>query len=280
MAEGFNCGEWQFREMSRGEMNTDPVEGEFFTPSKLADSVVRESIQNSLDARAGNDPVVVRFFISGDEHALSPSVAKHYFEGLRPHLDSLAVAGLPSENEPLRYFVVEDFGTRGLCGDPHQEDDTDPSGPRNDFFYFWRNIGRSSKRETELGRWGLGKTVFPASSRINTFFGLTVRHDDHRRFLMGQSVLKIHRIRHHRYCPYGFCATFERGLPLPLEDPGVLNRFCEDFGLKRKNEPGLSIVIPYAREEEIQMEDVDRSVITQYFYPILSQDLVIDSGET
>jgi hypothetical protein len=56
--------QWRFRAMQPGEMNVDPIEGEFFTTEALrsvTDALVRESIQNSLDASAGSDPVTVRF---------------------------------------------------------------------------------------------------------------------------------------------------------------------------------------------------------------------------
>jgi hypothetical protein len=53
---------WRFRAMQPGEMNVDPIEGEFFTTEALksvTDALVRESIQNSLDAAAGREPVTV-----------------------------------------------------------------------------------------------------------------------------------------------------------------------------------------------------------------------------
>ena len=45
--------EWRFRRMLPGEMNIDPIESEFFSTEALdsmSDALVRESIQNSLDA--------------------------------------------------------------------------------------------------------------------------------------------------------------------------------------------------------------------------------------
>ena len=55
---------WRFREMKRDEPGIDPVHGEFFTTEELEDlngALVREAVQNSLDARAGEDPVEVVF---------------------------------------------------------------------------------------------------------------------------------------------------------------------------------------------------------------------------
>ena len=41
---------WHFREMGRGEVNVDPVHDEFFKAQDLTDALVREAVQNSLDA--------------------------------------------------------------------------------------------------------------------------------------------------------------------------------------------------------------------------------------
>ncbi|MBO3803981.1 MAG: hypothetical protein JTT11_08975 [Candidatus Brockarchaeota archaeon] len=264
----------------RGEMNTDPVEGEFFTPQRLTESLVREAIQNSLDAKLPQSQLRMRFALSGSSNRLPPEKARRYCEGLRPHIEKVAADySLPREDEPMNFLVIEDFGTRGLCGDPEQAFDSDTSGPKNDFYYFWRNIGRSSKREAERGRWGLGKTVFPAASRINAFFGLTIRADDRKRLLMGQAVLKTHTIGDIRYCPYGFFAEFDQEFAMPVTDQELLENFCSDFGLKRTSEPGLSIVVPYFREEELLKDDIEQAVIMNYFYPILSRDLIVEFEE-
>ena len=52
---------WHFRRMGKAEMNDDPIQGEFFTNQDIADRLVRETLQNSLDAAIGSDQVVVRF---------------------------------------------------------------------------------------------------------------------------------------------------------------------------------------------------------------------------
>ena len=96
---------WSFRNMSRGEMNADPIEGEFFTPEGLADSLVRESIQNSLDARDPREagaPVQVCLRFSGQLGALTPVRGKAYLAGLWPHLQSIedGRTNLPTLGEP------------------------------------------------------------------------------------------------------------------------------------------------------------------------------------
>jgi hypothetical protein len=270
--------------MELAEMHVDPVHDEFFKAQDLADALVRESIQNSLDARRGRSTVRVRFRFAAGAHALHPDALQGYFDGLEPHLQAASKTMhtiLPRPDEAMPYLLIEDFGTRGLTGDPQSDPELDGGGDeKNDFFYFWRNVGRSSKGEVDRGRWGLGKAVFTVASRIRTVFGLTRRADDNRTLLLGQSVLKTHVLDGERVYPYGFFARFEKksGLPLPIEDPILLDRFADDFGVNRI-EPGLSMVVPYYRDDELSLAKIAKSVVRQYFYPILSGALVVEVVE-
>jgi hypothetical protein len=270
--------------MDLGEVQVDPVHDEFFKAQNLADALVRESIQNSLDARLprSRSPVRVRFRFASGAQALPAEGVREYFDGLEVHLHAAAKTIhtiLPREDESVPYLLIEDFGTRGLTGDPHSDPELDPSGDerKNDFFYFWRNVGRSSKGDVDRGRWGLGKAVFTVASRIRTIFGITRRADDNRPLLLGQSVLKTHVLGGQRIYPYGFFARFEtrNGLPLPIEDPILLNRFADDFGVHRI-EPGLSIVVPYYRDDELSVDRIIASAVQQYFHPILRGDLIVE----
>ena len=275
---------WRFRRMHPGEMNIDPIEAEFFSTEaldSLADALVREAVQNSLDARRGDGPLRMRFALSSAENRLGGDARARYLDGLQAHLQA-SRSGLstpPPVDEPLSFLSVEDFGTRGLQGDPAQSEDerVDPdNATRNDFFYFWRNIGRSRKHTTDLGRWGLGKTVFQAASRVNAFFGLTARADDGRRMLLGQSVLKIHKLDGARYYPYGYFGCFEGDFALPSETPDELDRFSGDFLLERgRNDPGLSVVVPYP-DSDITAGAITASVVHHYFLPIIAGDLLVE----
>ena len=258
---------WHFREMSRGEINVDPVHDEFFKAQDLADALVREAIQNSLDARRGRAGVRVRFRIG----SLEIDRANQYLDGLEPHVHVPQFAAMP-------FLLVEDSGTRGLVGNPDEDPEIDDSdGTRNDFYYFWRNVGRSGKGELDRGRWGLGKAVFPVSSRIHAMFGATRRADDDRLLMLGQAVGKTHVVDNRRFSPYGFFARIGRDdFPHPIED--VAARFIEHFGLQR-DEPGLSIVIPFYRDDDLKFDALLASAIRQYFYPITRGDLIVTIEE-
>jgi hypothetical protein len=270
---------WEFRRMTRGEINVDPIEGEFFSTEvlgSLPDALVREAIQNSLDAGIPGEQVKVLIsFPSSDNYLQTPS-SEPYLRGLEIHLDS-ENSGLQERVEltdPMDFILIEDFGTRGLEGDIREDEDRGAQESKNDFFYFWRNIGRAVEGTTARGRWGLGKTVFQAASRVNSFFGLTIRRDESEKLLMGQSVLRIHWSQGTKYAPYGYYGQFDGDFALPVEDRARTEEFCRDFSIRRRNEPGLSVVIPFP-DKEIKPEAILRAVIHQYFFPLLAEDLVV-----
>jgi hypothetical protein len=169
--------------------------------------------------------------------------------------------------------VIEDFGTTGLTGSVEQcwlE-----TAARNPFYFFFRAEGQSGKSERDRGRWGVGKTVFPRSSRINTFFGFTVRQDDARQLLMGRAVLRSHYIGSDYFAPDGFFGQCdESGFPLPIDDENLIQQFRQDFRLQRENETGLSVVVPYC-DEEVTYEGLLEAVIRQYYYSLLSGNLQV-----
>jgi len=265
--------DWLFAPMRPGDLNIDPVEREFFATEALGgitDALVRESIQNSLDA-AVDDRVDVRFAL----HKVEMDAARGLLDDLWPHVRAASERpeDVPDPGERLPVLVIEDFGTRGLEGDPRQYEDTD-GGPRNDFYYFWRNVGRSRKQDVDRGRWGLGKTVFAAASQLQAFFGLTVRAGDGRALLMGQAVLRIHRLDGRRFRPYGYWGRHHDGLTLPVETGEDVHAFQTLFRLQRKRRPGLSIVVPYP-DDEIGVSRLVRACLHHYFHPLLTGRLAV-----
>ena len=273
---------WHFRVMGRGEMNQDPVQDDYFNTAALdsySDALVREAIQNSLDAKANDSdgPVRVRITFPGDSDFPSAEDAAPYLDSLWSHIRATnVIAEIPNINEKVPFLLFEDFGTRGLAGDPQASEDPEEGEPA-DFFYFWRNVGRGKKQGEERGRWGLGKTMFPASSQIHAFFGLTLRDGDEHALLMGQSTLSIHQINGKKHYPYGYYADHDKEdqFALPITDPKRIADFCATFSILRESETGLSVVVPYPREG-IRAADVLTSVVKHYFYPILSGGLVVE----
>lgn len=272
-------GSWYFPKKVPGQVRRDPFEAEFFAGEEESegeysrtDGLVRETIQNALDAAAGSEPVRVRYAIKEVEHG------QVYVADLDRNLASLNQP-LPTDRV-MQALVYEDFGTRGLCGEPERDEDpaSDGSDGKQDFYWFWRNVGRSGKGGQDLGRWGLGKTVLPAASRINTMLGLTVRSDDHRRMLMGQAVLKFHSLEGNSYLPEEFFgkSDCEGELPMPIEEEKACDAFAETFALTRgADTPGLSVVVPHCAPN-LKPKELLRSIVLHFFVPVLRGKLVAE----
>ena len=150
------------------------------------------------------------------------------------------------------------------------------AGRKNPFYYFFRAEGQSNKLETGRGRWGLGKFVFPRSSRIRSFFALTVRYDDGRQLLVGQSILRSHHVDGKSYTPDGWFGEKpgKKEAPSPVEDADFADRFERDFCLERGRDPGLSVVIPFC-DSAWDAIGVASSVIQDYFSAIMNDELVV-----
>ena len=273
---------WCFRKKVATEKIRNPIQGEFFATEAIdgpAQALVRESVQNSLDARHGNGPVRVRIALAVGDAALAGTEITDLFGEAWPHYQAPG-NGLhdpPCAGSACPYLLIEDFGTKGLTGDPNQSDPDPNPETKNPFFLFFRAEGLSAKSGTELGRWGIGKFVFPRSSLASTHFGLTIRHDDHRRLLLGAVTLKAHRIDgdNAMFSPDGLYGTpAENGLVLPIEDPSKINGFCRLFGITRKAEPGLSVVVPFV-EPDITFNRLLLAATKDYFVPILDGRLEV-----
>ena len=297
---------WHFREKKRDEMNQDFQLGEFFASEEdISDRLVREVIQNSLDAssarkfsgnRTVEEPVRVRFSLHGLANPLPTHRANAYFQGLSDHLQDIEglddnVRQLAKQGTLLEHCVpfilIEDSGTTGLRGNPEQhKDESSESDETNDFYWFFRNVGRSGKGATDNGSWGLGKWVFPDASGASAFLALTTTDED--TLLMGHTVLKEHHVGGKKYAPYGYWSVPDGdGFAMPLQLTNaqhrpLIERFMSDFGLEMRDNPGLSVVIPFPRptssEPSGQGEVIEhgtnaralvRAVVHNYFYPIM-----------
>ena len=279
--------EWVFAQLDPAAVRRDPNETQLFKDNQAGedeyagtDALVREILQNSMDAGTDEGPVRVRLALHSAKEMPSRDRLKNYFRRLQTPLQKREIDFerdcVPCLSEG--FMVVEDFGTRGLGGDPLLSKEPQPGiKDRQDFFWFWRNIGLSGKTGDDLGRWGLGKTVYRAASRVGCMFGLTVRQSDDRRLLMGQSVLHIHEIDGQQYLPEGFWCngTDNAGVPQPIESPDQLATFAAEWKLTRTNEPGLSVVVPYVASE-LTGKRILQAVCINFFLQILRGELEVE----
>ncbi len=276
--------QWHFNTQRLCDRTRDPNNDAFFTAESLdnlSEALVREGIQNSLDAakRTTGEVRQVRVRIRYEQSASTEarsymakmfgSAQLHFERGLSlPSLDRLF-------GKDCGYLLFEDFGTKGLTGDI--EECRLERATQNAFFSFFRAEGLSSKSLGSLGRWGIGKQVFPTSSRLHGMLGLTVRDEAPNRVLMGSAVVRTHSIDGHDFQPdawFGNRDAIDKPVS-PVTDEKFIDAFIKTFGLNRGAEPGLSIVVP-SIDERVSVEDLRRGIVRSFFWPILQGELVVD----
>ena len=280
---------WWFRQRLRNEKVRDPVQGEFFTEDSISDparALVREAVQNVLDARRGEDPIRVRIRIG----SIPQERAAPYLDRLRPHVEAVVPSAAEAfDGAGCRFLVVEDFGTTGLTGDLEASGPT--PGVRDNYYSFVWAEGSSSKSQGDRGRWGLGKYVFPKSSQIFSFFVLTVQHptggepvlrDGEGRLLIGISVLKNHRVGDVDHVPDGYWARDPEDRAMPFTDRATIDEFCAAWSVERtSSQGGLSLVVPHL-DPQVDRPSILHAIVAEYFIAIdrgqLGFELADDEG--
>ncbi|MDH2382844.1 hypothetical protein [Bradyrhizobium sp. CER78] len=275
LGKGTNqVGHWEFDSVQPSSVRMEVTQADQFNNDEvsLAEALVRESIQNSSDAPTSpNVAVKVRFAI----REVSGAEAKWLSEQLKPllsHYKECEFDAEAIEAKRFRVLAIEDFNTRGLTGSV-----VDVDG--GNFDRFWRAVGDSGKKGKAGGRWGLGKLVYSSASALKLFYGLTVTADRPEPSLLGQVVLKNHRIGNSFHPAHGFYFS-GRSAPLQLQQPIMgeeVAQFCKLGGLARKNQTGLSLIIPYLLDG-IDETSIISGVISNYYFPILAGRLIVEVG--
>lgn len=119
----------------------------------LLDLLVRESVQNALDAgRSGNQklPVSVDFHIR--DHSLD-ALTSTFSEGLNQEMLRKRYPRTP------KLLEIRDSNTEGLTG-PMTFDSVESNGQHGNFLKLVFEIGRTRSDDGAGGSWGLGKTCY------------------------------------------------------------------------------------------------------------------------
>lgn len=265
---------WHFSPQRRDQVETEVTQRDQFNNDEvdISETIVREAVQNSLDA-AEDDPsrVHVSFKWIKTDTGLDPTFFKSIFEGQREHAIAADIDLDSLDFDNPTALVIEDFGTSGLTGSVSEADN-------NHFSDFWRRHGKSHKTGKSRGRWGLGKLVYSTTSRIGVFFGLTVRPDSDRSYLMGQTVLNLREVDGVKFPPHAFFADVEgdsdNQITVPIKSSKMVEDFIKNFSLERKSSPGLSVIIPFP-DENFNIERMISVAIANYFYPLITGQLTL-----
>ena len=216
----------------------------------LLDLIVRESIQNSLDAGidgVGNTRVDFHF---GDFDA----------DNLARHLEGVSDELLSNYCNRTKFLAISDKNTFGLTGaisgDYH--DDL----VNSNFHKLVFGIGKNQEKEGAGGSWGLGKTsFFRIGNGIVIYYTRIKTANSYEERLIG-SLIENNKSEE-RLLPKsnrGIAWWGDEGVNnqiLPITDPDKIKEILNLFNLKpyQTNETGTTIFIPYLREEIYNMQD-------------------------
>jgi hypothetical protein len=257
-----------------------------FSGNKLS-SIVREAIQNSLDAKLpGSNPVRVQFKAS--------KVRTTNFSGfseIRDHLTScvkiarkqkLAGAVKFYENaikkidaaSNVNLLCIQDENTTGLTG-PIDE-------PWGSWFAMTKGAGISQKSNAaSLGSYGHGsKALFAYSDARMIFYHtkINTKKSDEIRF-QGKCILQTHE---DPYCSKvytqgtGFYGEKNGNKPLLNSNvPNWSSSLRDDFS---KN-TGTSIFVPYSDFTEANYSETKIVVLANFFYAIMTNELEVIVGD-
>ena len=224
-----------------------------FDSSTTTSALIRESIQNSLDAldqSASDDPVHINIAL----RILKKSACSKYFSGLEPHYK----AAYPNKefnlfsNDEMKFLILEDFNTTGLSGDK-----------KNNFF---KDNIRTDSGNSSGGSHGIGKVVFYESSKIRSFFLYTIYDEigTNKTYFRGTCKFVTHKLNGLEFLEngkYDLCAREH-------------NTFIESLFQRTESQKGLSIAIPVP-QDEIKLEHLKEAIIEEHYYPIVAEKLTI-----
>ena len=234
---------WKFERYEKTSTRQDSSSDKFFNDVTNSDSLIREFIQNSLDA-VSDKAKPVKVIINTKQ--IKKETLKEIFDSLKPHLKA---CNIPTDDYNQNYIVLEDFNTKGLEGNHRQR--------------FFRADNITDKTEGG-GSHGIGKAVFSSSSQIKSFLGYSLFGNDES-ILQGRAVLKTHKIKNDEFRPYG-------DLNLCVKQyKHIMSKI-----FKRNTEKGLSVMIPCC---DIDIKALKESCLRQFYIPIIHKKLEIEVGD-
>lgn len=269
---------WHFKAGMNFSMGATDAAGQNFDGSW--DSLIRECIQNSLDAVLDKSkPVTVQIKFS----RFNMSSYRNFF-GLKEHIQACLdtfpdTAGpkygpmlnlfndLSRPGTAMGYLQISDYNTKGMAYDP----DNDSCN----FSAFVRGVGVHGGDQSSLGRggsFGLGKSTIFTMSPIRTMLVSTMTEQGQYVF-EGVSTLTTHRMNGEKYSHVGFYDN-EEGEPITDYDriPARFRRKPDDNGCITS---GTDIMVMGRDVQNGDIEDITKSVLTHYWLAVLRGKLIV-----
>ncbi|MEW4923661.1 hypothetical protein [Algibacter sp. 2305UL17-15] len=254
---------WNFNELRPGDEKQGIRDGDMSDFSKTHyKSVVRESIQNSLDARSDySKPVIVDFSFKTYQKGFLENFAtieehiKECFEYANNDDDleflSTMIESFQNKTE-YESMEISDYNTLGMEIDSSY-----------DSFANSRNIS-SKNSKGSAGSKGMGKAVYFASSYLHSILVSTksVQNDF---IFQGISKIATHKLDGVEYSHKGF---FGNGMEATQNELDIPKKF-------QRSETGTSIYIIGLKPDEDRTEEMTKELLANFWLAIYEDDLIV-----
>ncbi|MBJ7514773.1 MAG: hypothetical protein JHC82_00480 [Stenotrophomonas sp.] len=186
---------WQFRMLNPNENSGSSISDDNFSIEERTnvEILVRETLQNPLDARASvDDQVKVSYRIVEIDLAHSEVARALFPDAWVEHAKAGQLLQVPLPDK-ARFLLIEDFGTTGLEG---VYTDSSVDGSSENWNAFWFREGEGAKHARANGGAGQGKITLYLASEVRTVIALTRRKSDGSDLLFGCSrFLRNYRLQ-------------------------------------------------------------------------------------
>lgn len=270
-------GKWIFPGNNYGTENgLDTTDMETFKKDPIA-SLSRESCQNSIDARSGEEPVRIEFNSFKVKASDIPGI-NDICENIRKCLayqekrnntrdrQQLQAMLNGAEKSEINILRISDFNTKGLQGASSRDD--------TPFYLLTHGNGKSDKVGTAGGSKGIGKFASFVVSDFNTVFYNTKNIDGEEAYL---GICKL--------CSAPIEGSDERtqGVGYYTNDKKRLMPIMEQINLDPafiRTEPGTDVYIIGFKEEESWEHEVISKILDSFMLAIYKGDLLVKVNDT
>lgn len=250
-------------------------------------ALVRESLQNSLDAHQKNNPEPTRVEFS--LRRVSSSLLKDVFD-IRSHIEAcMRYCGETTETEGGKFssmvkyldsvqegdvlvLDISDYNTNGMDY-RYDEEANEESG---NFDSFVRCSGKPNSETGTGGSHGYGKTTYFNASKIRCLLVSSMTASDKKCYFEGVSWLCSHKIGRDHYADWGFFDS-NGGRPIEATYETYGRLIPEDF---QRKEPGSTVSIIGVDIEPDSLalvyEEIKKAVFRNFFIAIKERRLVVN----
>ena len=242
------------------------------------EGLVRENIQNSLDAHQDNDDPVKIIIQLGElsrneipgldqlkAHIHSLKGYNDYTKDTIEHMKSV----LSKKAFSIPYLSMEDQNTKGLSGSREGYNRKNPT--QYQAYAYSRGMHFNDNDDKDVikgGSFGVGKIASNSASDIYTMY--FANHDDTGHKTLGGSIHLIeHQFEGQGYRAHGFFTDLNEGTFIPYENEGFSPVF-------QKETQGLKIIIPFLREGFNNKYKIIRAIIDSFLLAIERGQLIVD----